>query len=507
MTLPIVIRVAVLVLAVCPSLATAQEAPPDQQARMDAMIKARHLAMAVTIYAHTNSAMPADVKTMADHGILSDDMGTPSADGSALIVDGVSYGYLGVEGVSPSEVPDWGDIAIAYRSLEHPFAVEPTPDNPDGALVPVAFLDGHVEMVSMAEARWLIEDAKETFTALRDGGPMPIYRQLEIDASRIAQAMLSYAAQHDGAAPPDWAATYAHLDANPRNPDESDADRLRIFLSPKSRDATFIPQFESEAERDAWINANSMWRTDTAGANLWQVPNPMFTVLIYTRPDVWVEAPDRRLRKHVRRHAFATVDARGEMADLDLLKPRISHASELYTCLRDGTPLPPFDDAMHDLRVLSRAIAAYAQANKGFMPPDLGEVMPYVGELWGVHDRQPARIFLIRDDENEQSVAEIPDAEWIRAHCSYVYLGDGNLRLRDLRGSDAGVLIHAPLDRPFDFTVFGENQPRVPYAGPLLRSMANGGEWAALPMFAFPPDLLAEQVEASREAIRELAGN
>lgn len=477
------------------------QAPSDQRERMLAMRYASQFAMAVTMYGSEHATLPPDVRTLADLGILPAH-GAADESGRAWLVDGVAYSYLGVDGVSPSEVPDWGDIAIAHLALDRAFATEPTPDNPDGALVPVAFLDGHVEIVSLAEARWLIADAQETFAALREGGPMPMHRQLEIDAARLAQAVLRHAAEHKGAAPPDWSSAFPYLEATARSPEETQTDRLRLFLAPKARSTTFIPEFEDVAERNAWIEANSMWRTDAVGANLWHVPNPMFTVLVYARPDAWAEAPDRRQRQHVRRHAFATVDGRGEMADLELIQPRVEHAQSLYAALRDGSPLPPIDDAMHDLRVLSLAIAAYARANDGLLPEELSQVVPYLGELWGVHAQQPARVFLVRGDENAQVVDALPDADWVARHCSYVYLGDPTVRLRDLRGLEGGILVHAPIDRPFEFAGMGEAGPRVPFAGP-----AFSAEASAVPMFMFPPEFIEEQARASRAAIEELAQN
>lgn len=487
----------------------AQDDPPPPSPEMTAMIQARYLAMAVITFTDANSTMPANIQALADGKYLPD-TGVPGDDGTTWLHDGVPYGYLGVEGISAGEVPDWGDMAIAFRSLDHAFAVEPNPENPEGAVVPVAFLDGHVEMVSLMEAQWLIDDARQTFAALRDGGPMLIYRQLEQDAARLAQAMIAYASAHEGIAPDDWAATFAYLPGDPRRESEGNKDKLSLYLSPKARGNTFLPEFEDtaegEAERDQWINAHSMWRSDALGSTLWHVPTPYSTVLLRARPDAWVEAPDRRRREHVRRLAFATVDGRGDTAAPDRLEARVREARDLYAAIRAGGPLPPLDDATHDLRVLSTAIAAYARANKGFLPPDLGDVMPYVEGLWGIHEREPARVFLIRADENEASVTEIPDAQWIREHCSYVYLGNANTRLRDLRGSNATILLHAPTDRPFEITTQGEVYERVPFAGPMFASPSTAGDQSALTLYFMPPSVIKEQAEASRTAVIKAGG-
>ena len=101
-------------------------------------------------------------------------------DGLSWRAGGVPYSYLGVEGLELSEVPDWNEIAIAHGSLDHAF---PSRVDLDMAIVPVAFLDGHVEMVSPIEARWLIDDARATFAALKGDGPLPMHRQLELDAA------------------------------------------------------------------------------------------------------------------------------------------------------------------------------------------------------------------------------------------------------------------------------------------------------------------------------------
>jgi hypothetical protein len=498
--------VLVLIIGLCiAALARAQQ-DNDPPPEVTAMIEARNLAMAVIIYTDANGTLPENIQKLADGKYLPD-TGAPDEDGTQWLRDGVPYGYLGVDGVSASEVPDWGDIAIAHSSLEHAFAGQPHPKSPEGLWVAVAFLDGHAELVSPAEARWLIEDAKDTFAALRDGGPMPIYRQLEQDAGLLAQAMIAHAAERDGLAPADWAATFEYLPDNPRKAGEADKDKLRVYLSPKGRGNTAIPDFadtpEGGAQRDDWINARSMWRSDALGANLWRAPNPMLTLMLHARPDAWAEAPDRHQRKHVRRLAFATADGRGDSAEPDRLEARVQEARDLYDAIRTGGPLPPLDDAMHDLRALSDAIAAYARANEGVLPPDRGEVMPYVEGLWGIHDREPARIFLIRADETPENVGEIPDAAWIRTHCSYVYLGNANTRLRDLRGTNATMLIHAPIDRPFEFVVLGDVYERVPTIGPPLGSLSGPGDHFARSPFAFPPEVVAEQAEASSQAILE----
>ncbi|MEQ8318525.1 MAG: hypothetical protein RIE77_03940 [Phycisphaerales bacterium] len=496
-------HVLTIVLLAAAACLARQDQPADQQARMRSMVDLRNLAMAVTTYSFDQSTMPGDVKALFDLGVLAERHGQPSEDGASLVSEGGAHEYIGLAGVSPSEVPDWGDIAIAHRSFDQAFAVEPTPDNPDGALVPVAFLDSHVEMVSLAEARWLVEESRKTLAAVRDGAPLPMYRQVERDAARLAQAMQSYAARHDGLAPPDWASTMAYLE---RLADEQDdADLLKIYLSPRARETTFIPEFESDEERSEWINANSTWTSDAHGANLWRVPNPAFTVLLSATSDAWVRTPDRRLREHVRRLAFAMVDTRADLVDREVLEARRRDSRALYDAIRDGTPLPPLDDAMHDLRALSIAIASYAKANDGYLPGELGELVPHLRGLWGVYEREPSRVFLVRADESPALVASEPDAEWVRTHGSYVYLGDPTVRLRDLRGSEAGILIHAPLDRPFLIESSIENDKRVPFAGPLLGVPTGQDGASALPLYLFPAEFLEQQAAASRQAIEALS--
>jgi|GEM_PF-6854481 len=506
MTLP---RLALVLSVISSSIARAQDEPQPVQPEMAAMIDARNLAMAVIIYTDANGGMPANIGELADGKYLPDS-GSASEDGSTWLREGVPYEYLGLGAISSSEVPDWGDMAIAFRSLDHAFAVEPHPENPDGAVVPVAFLDGHVEMVSLIEARWLIEDARRTFAALRDGGTMPIHRQLEQDAGLLARAMIAYAAQNNGVAPKDWADTFEFLPDDPRPEVTTDRERLRVYLSPKARGNIALPEFEDtqegRTERDQWINARSMWRSDALGVNLWRVPNPIFTVMLHARPDAWVEAPDRRKRQHVRRLAFATSDGRADTAESEPLQAKVREARDLFEAIRDEASLPPLDDAMHDLRVLSNAIAAYARDNEGLLPPDLGEIMPYVDGLWGIHEREPARIFLIRGDESAGRAAEIPHADWIRANCSYVYLGNAKTRLRDLRGTDATMLLHAPTDRPFESRALGEVLRRVPIIGPPLGASGGPGNHFANAPFAFPPEFVVEQAEASRSAINDAAG-
>ena len=465
-----------------------QDTPPDMQA----MRHARAVAQAVIIYNSHNTEMPSNLRQLYEYGFLGD-LGEPANDGPGWIAGGVRFAYLGVDGLNASDVPDWGEIAIAHGSLDQPF---PLRADPNVAVVPVAFLDGHVEMVSLAEARWLIEDAQATFAALKGEGPMPMHRQLEIDAATLAQAMRRYANAHNGMAPPDWASVVEFL------PEGSSQERLGVFLTPRARGKTSIPAFEDDAQREAWVNANSMWRSPAMATNLGRIPAPIFTVLVHARSNAWVEAPDRQQRKQVRRLAFATADGRGDLADTEALKARVKDARELFTALREGSALPPLDDALHDIEVLSRAVSAYARDNDGFLPPNLGEVVPYLGELWGVHAEQPARVFLARHDENARTVAAWPDADWIREHCSYVYLGDARVRLRDLRGTAAGVLVHGPLDRTYKTAAPGVMADYVPFVRPVFGRAGAGGQIAYL----MPPDVVSEMAEQSAEAIEQSAG-
>lgn len=472
--------------------------PPGLQAT----VNARDIAMAVITYANGSGALPRDIRALSDGRFLPEG-GLLNDDGSAWVADGTPFEYIGVDGVSPSEVPDWADIVVAHASLDHPFMGEPHPDNPNGSWVAVAFLDGHAESVSVDEARWLIDESRRTMEAIRDGAPLPMYRQLEQDAARLAQAMRSFASKNEGIAPPDWASTFEVLRLS--EPDADETELLKIYLAPRARDTTFIPSFERDEERHEWINTNSMWESHAHGANLWRVPNPAFTVLLSARPDAWVRTPDRRLREHVRRLAFAMVDMRADLVDREVLDARRRESSGLFDAIRDGTPLPPLDDAMHDLRALSIAIADYAKANDGYLPGDLGELVPYLRGLWGVHEREPARVFLIRSDESVALAAVELDAEWVRTNGSYVYLGDPTVRLRDLRGSRAGILIHAPLDRPFLVESSIENDKRVPFVGPPLGDMSTAASATTLPMYLFPAEFLEQQAADSREAIEALS--
>ncbi|NRA58542.1 MAG: hypothetical protein HRU13_10570 [Phycisphaerales bacterium] len=466
-----------------------QETPPD----MRAMINARVVAQAVHIYAASGEGLPPNIGVLVTQGMLPGD-DDQDRDGLSWRANGVPFAYLGVDGLELSDVPDWGEVAIAHGSLDHAF---PSRANPDEAIVPVAFLDGHVEMVSPVEARWLIEDARATFAALKGDAPMPKHRQLELDAAAVAQAMRRYANAHDGVAPPDWASVAEFL------PETPNKEPLGVFLSPRARGKTSIPAFEDDVQRAAWINANSMWRSQAMDTDLSRVPAPMYTVLVHARPNAWVETPDRQQRKHVRRLAFATADARGDLADTETLEARVDNAHEVFAAVRFGSALPAIDDALHDIEVLARAVSAYARGNDGFLPPDLGEVVPYLGELWGVHDKQPARVFLARHDENAATVDAWPDADWVRENCSYVYLGDGRVRLRDLRGTTASVLIHGPLDRTYKSAAPGVPGEFVPFSAPAFVRTGTGRQAAYL----MTPEVLAELAEQSSAAIEQAAGD
>jgi len=100
--------------------------------------------------------------------------------------------------VALDEVQDWGGIAIAHLRLEESIETPPTPENPDGRLYPVAFLDSHVELLSRADAERVISRSIQTRETLRNGGTPPADRAMVQRLGLIAGSIRAYAAANSG---------------------------------------------------------------------------------------------------------------------------------------------------------------------------------------------------------------------------------------------------------------------------------------------------------------------
>jgi len=199
----------------------------------------------------------------------------------------------------------------------------------------------------------------------------------------------------------------------------------------------------------------------------------------------------------------------------DFENPNSRHFGSPTVCCPDCgpsywiEPAPPLDDAIHDLNALSNAIHAYARDNDGFLPRDLGEVLPYLDGLKGVYEQQPGRIFLTRHHEAGHDMDEAIDPNWILENTSYTYLGDGRVRLQELRHAYVGLLLHGPIAEPLAWTTtdaVGQPIEVVPYAPPMFARVLPTSA-PSTHAYALPAETVALMATDSRNAIKRAAGD
>lgn len=144
---------------------------------------------------------------------------------------------------------------------------------------------------------------------------------------------------------------------------------------------------------------------------------------------------------------------------------------------KPSTPAAP-EDSMGRMRLAALGVMIYSGRHNWQFPPDLGAVLLYA-------DRN-ARAFLSPEDEAKIVIPREPNAAWINAHTSFVYLGSAEMndqRLRQLR-----------IPHPTTIMMFQKLEPGS--EAPVAVAFFDGhGEWLARPV--------AEQL--IRESLSRLA--
>lgn len=375
-----------------------------------------------------------------------------------------SFKYIGAGGLDMEAVPDWGSIALGHLdySLGHP--VPATPETPEDSLVTVGFVDGHVELLPEAQARWIIEDSRATFAALKEGKPLPDHRQILLDGRLIARAIADYAAAHDGLAPPTLGAALEFVPDAPGRP-RTLREKAEIFLAPAARRGTAIP----ENPTADWVNTNTSY-TYLAGNGvlLRAIEDPMRTIILHSKSERTFErtSPREPLRKGM---LFVTVSLNVSAAESEFVTAMSRESGEVIRAVAEGLPLPPYQDSVRDLRILSGALRLYAEAHEGALPPTIGATLAFLepAGLGKADEAAKAKVYLIRGDERTETLPETVSPEWVDRATSYIYLGPGtvNARARDNNSQwRFGPLLHGPVSKPFAVLTPEGMVEAVPYS-------------------------------------------
>jgi hypothetical protein len=452
------------------------EIPPDLAATLDTMLEYRKVG-------------DASVAAVIRERYLSPGRGisVPEKAEAAWVNEHSSYAYLGRPGVLLSDVMDW-DLAIAYLKLDQGYPTAVTPQNPEGELINVAFLDSSVQALTRAQAMERIAEAEAVYEALRRGTALPDRQQALWDMRKLGEAFNAYMAAHDGVLPPDLGSLLEYVPMHERL--ETPRQRAALFLSINARKNTHVP----EEPTPEWVNRNASYIYLAQGdepLRPQQMEDPRL-LLLHGRLDDELRQTKRGREERV--IPALALPGYGELPPRDTVAELAEETRQVVDAIHKGRPLPDYQHARRDLRLIREAVLAYAAANDGRLPPTLGAAVDYLPAAAGEGSSR-GRLFL--SPAAERSRGEPPEAitpEWIDAHASYIYLGKPGLTTRSIKqpGMPIIVMLHGPLNEPYEVRFAHGPDRVVPYAYLESPIQATGIKW------------LQEQIDEAQQAIAKL---
>jgi hypothetical protein len=364
-------------------------------------------------------------------------------DTAAWINQHASFKYLARGGVAINDLSDWDELAVAHLRLEqgHLF------NNPDlGPLevFSVAFLDGHVEMLTRDEAEFVIEESRQVYEAVATGGELPEKRQIAADLTEVIAAIRAYADANDGLLPPDLGAALPYVRHDDRRLATA-RGRARVFLTPRKAADTFIP----DDPAPEWVNRNTSYvYLGGADLRLARIEDPRRTLLVHARDNETFEG--RKFRQMTTLMPVGRAAGQGDSQPEEYARWLIEQSRQVIEFARSGAPLPEFQHVMRDMRLLHRALTEYARANDDHLPPDFAALYDYVDDPEILlTDAERAAVFLSPSAEKSVHIPESPTPEWVQRSADYVYLGHADATMgRARRASVPYAIIHTDPESP-----------------------------------------------------------
>lgn len=173
----------------------------------------------------------------------------------------------------------------------------------------------------------------------------------------------------------------------------------------------------------------------------------------------------------------------------------IRESRRTIDAIRTDGKLPDWVHAARDIRLISAAIAAYARAQDGQLPPDLAATLSYAPDI--LEFSKPAARAAIYLSPQDETVAQIPAssdpqvlADWLRTHASYAYLGSATLTTTQAQNAESWILIDGALNQAYRMRLPEMEVEMVPFAGP-----SGLNAWG-------PKDWLAGEVPKSRDQLK-----
>ncbi len=463
---PFLIAITALILTVCDPV---RAQPPGRREQMEDAHTVRLMSMAVMTYAQAHDGgLPPDMASMFEY-IAGDPKGTPadriaairktylsSVDKGIKIPDDAgpqwagehtSYAYIGVEGLKMEDLAGWESLAIVHQKLDKGCIVEQNEDNPEGRTFNIAFLDGHTEAMGRAQAEQVIAESTAIFEALRTGGPLPDSQQMSMDIKAIIAAIGAYAKAHNDDMPPDLGATLEYLPPEKFHP-KKPVPKAAVYLSPAAKKSTHIP----EDATPEWVNTHTSYTyLGAAGAALSKIEDPQHTVLLHGRLDSPIDSRVRGF--NIKGYPIATAWAEVQVADEKYARWIIDISKRVVESAKTGAPLPDHLNTLRDVRLLTKAILAYAKAHKNEMPPDLGATLEYLDPALSPKDK--ALIYLTPKAERSTGLPDELTPEWINKRANYTYLGGPGIDAKLAREAGVQLILHGPPDETYTILIPG----------------------------------------------------
>lgn len=271
---------------------------------------------------------------------------------------------------------------------------------------------------------------------------------------RISHAIGKYAAENQGRFPPDLGATLAYcgLKGTP-------AEQARIYISPHDERKVDIP----ESPTPEWVNANTSYIYLGQGLEWAIVPDGIaYFVLVHERLDGTYPNPkagDEPVIPYMMLQGGVIAEPRARV------EAQIAEANYIYGPAKSGLPFPPHLQAVWDLRVVSKAVLAYAEDHGGELPPDLGSTLRYIpaDSNRTATPAQRAAAYLSPRAKATTRVPEEPTPEWVNSHATYVYLGGAGTNIVKIPDRMCTLLLHGPLDEELQTNWPGQNAWVIPW--------------------------------------------
>ncbi len=274
----------------------------------------------------------------------------------------------------------------------------------------------------------------------------------------IMRAVDAYAKDHGDQLPSDIGALLPFIPTDKKRL-ATPQKRAAVFLSAAAHKSTHVP----DAPDADWVNNHSSYvylgasTPDSKPLFLHKIEDPRRTLLFHGRLDAGfiVTRPDQPPEADF---PMVNIGHEAFVQDREFVDAMIAESRQVLDAARTGSPLPPYQATIRDLRLINKAISAYeADHNKQF-PPDLGATLKYLpsDELPTPADK--ARVYLSPKAERRIEPPADLTPEWVNANATYAYLAAGPsdkpLTRTELKGRGDIILIHAPVQEAFDIRMF-----------------------------------------------------